>query len=399
MRIYTGTPCNFDGTADFFDRDSGLTVRGFREIGVESRSITLGPAKPGDLPLMTRASREELESPDWWRTLKLDAFIFYTWGNSQYRPMVEAAMMAGIPVAQVADQQGFVSPLADWPAHLKAETAHHWHQPRWKRLARTMLKLPYSCTARILIRDLPAARSIAASDLFLAATPSAAIRYRRFLTRAGRGTAAQRVHFSPIPVNSHFHHDPAVVKAVEVIAVGRWDSIQKRTPLLIQTISMSLLHYPKLVFRIFGRVTDELATWHRELPTACREQVILEGIVSNPELVKAYQSARCMLVSAAYEGCHNSSAEALCCGTTVVACRSPFLGALEWHAGAGSGRLADAATPECLSAALLDELAAWDAGQRDPASISNAWSKVMHPNRVAEHLISLLAGVAHFPTR
>lgn len=389
MRIFTGTPCNFDGTEDFFARDSGLTARGFERIGVESASITLGPPKPGDLPMMRRASRAELESPDWWRALGLDGLVFYTWGHAQYRHMVRAAMTAGIPVAQVADQQGFISPLADWPAHVSAEEAHYWHHPRWRRVARTLLKLPYSTTLRIPFRDLPAAKAIAASDLFLTATPSATARYKRFMRRVGMADSARRIHFAPIPVNFHFRHDPSVSKEQEVIAVGRWDSVQKRTPLLTKTIAAALKKRPGIRFRIFGRVTEELEAWHGSLPESHRTNVHLEGLVSNTELVKAYQSARCMLVSSAYEGCHNASAEALCCGASVVACRSPFLGALEWHTGSASGTLAASPSAEDLSQALLDELAQWDLGNRDAGRISREWTAIMHPDRVAIRILEL----------
>jgi glycosyltransferase involved in cell wall biosynthesis len=366
-----------------------MTACGFNAIGVESRSITLGPAKENDLPLMTRASWDELEDSDWWRALDLDAFVFYTWGHPKYRGMVKAVMDAGIPVAQVADQQGFISPLADWSAHLKAEGAHYWHQPRWKQIARTMLKLPYTAGARILLRDFPYAKMIAASDLFLTATPSAAQRYQRFLRRTGHSKKTGQVQFCPIPVNFHFRHDPQVEKADEVIAVGRWDSIQKRTPLLTMTIERTLRRRPSSRFRIFGRITEDLETWRSRLPEAHQAQVTLEGMVSNLELVKGYQPARCMLVSAAYEGCHNASAEALCCGTTVVACRSPFLGALEWHASSDSGTLAESSSAESLSDALINELAAWDHGIRDPARISREWTEIMHPDRVAARILTL----------
>jgi hypothetical protein len=96
-----------------------------------------------------------------------------------------------------------------------------------------------------------------------------------------------------------------------------------------------------------------------------------------------------MLVSAAFEGCHNSSAEALCCGASVVACRSPFLGALEWHASKSSGRLARKATGPDLAAALLEELSAWDQGERDAKAISKAWTEEMLPDRVAHKIVDI----------
>jgi hypothetical protein len=96
-----------------------------------------------------------------------------------------------------------------------------------------------------------------------------------------------------------------------------------------------------------------------------------------------------MLVSSAYEGCHNASAEAVCSGASVVACRSPFLGAIEWHASKQSGRLSGAATAEELSRTLLAELAAWESGARDPRAISRAWTWELHPDRVAARILEL----------
>jgi hypothetical protein len=156
-------------------------------------------------------------------------------------------------------------------------------------------------------------------------------------------------------------------------------------------ISHALCQRTSTTYRIFGRITPELEAWHRSLPHAHGKKVILEGLVPNDQLTEAYQRARVMLVSAAFEGCHNSSAEALCCGATVVACRSPFLGALEWHVGTSSGRLAPAATGSSLARALLDELAAWDQGLRDPAGISLKWTREMLPDHVARKIVSIFS--------
>jgi hypothetical protein len=375
----------------FFDRDSGLTARGFGKLGVESGSVTLGPALPGDLPAMRRATWQELENPAWWGKLGLDGLVFYTWGNAQYRRMTEAAMAAGIRVAQVADQQGVTSPVSDWRAHLQAEAAHDWHEPRWKQLARTALKLPYTCTLRTLTLDRAHAQAIAASDFFLASTPQADMRYRRLVSRLVGREAADKVRFVPIPVNFHFTFTEQDTKHDEVIAVGRWDSLQKRTPLLMAAITATLPRRPETRFRIFGQVTPELEDWHAGLPPAQRPRVVLEGLLPNAALAEAYRRARVMLVSAAYEGCHNASAEAICSGATVVACRSPFLSALEWHAGKNSGRLADAATGEALSSALLAELETWDRNERDPHAISAAWTRELHPDKVAARILELFA--------
>lgn len=391
MRWFTGTPRNFCGSDAFFARESGLTCRGFQSLGIESGSILLAPHKEGQLSDVIRATREQMENPAWWASLKIDGLIFYTWGNSKFLRMVQAAVKAGVRVAQVTDSQGILSPLSDFRAHIQAEHAHHWYAPAWKRYLRTLLKLPITLTVRIPCRDLLMARTIAASDYFFAPTPCAAERFEKLVRRLQGPAAAQRVRFMPIPVNFHFTYSPEIPKLDEVVAVGRWDSTQKRTPLLTATIAMALAQRPSTRYRIFGQTTPELVGWHHQLPPALKTRVVLEGLVSNSDLATAYQQARVMLVSAAYEGCHNSSAEAICCGATVVACRSPFLGALEWHASKNSGRLAERATPDSLAQTLLEELAAWDRSVRNPLAHSEAWTSELHPDRVAMRILELFS--------
>jgi glycosyltransferase involved in cell wall biosynthesis len=390
LRIFTGTPCNFDGTQDFFDRESGLTARGFESIGVSTGAITLGPQKAGDLPMMLRASLHELESTSWWSQRHLDALIFYTWGNPNYQRMVSAAKSAEIKVAQVTDAQGIISPLTDWKAHVRSATAHYWHEPMVKRCLRTLIKLPYSHTLRILTRDLPMARNLCSGDFFFAATPSAKIRYQKLVKYLIGDAAQEKICFIPIPVNFHFAYEYGETKENEVIAVGRWDSTQKRTPLLMSTISHVLGRNPEVKFQIYGATTPGMEGWRNQMCSAWRERIFFHGKVANAELAAAYRRARVMLVSSAYEGCHNASAEAVCSGATVVACRSPYLDAVAWHAGKNSGRLAEHSTPEILGDALLMELQSWERGERSPLSISQSWSSELHPDRVAHKILQVL---------
>lgn len=398
MKWFTGTPRNFEGTQTFFDRESGLTMRGFCALGIESGSITLGPAKEGDFPEMIRAYREQLESPAWWATLHLDGLVFYNWGLPCYANMARAAKSAGIKVALVSDGTGILSPVSDWNAHLHVEAAHFWHRPRWWRILRTILKLPYTHTLRLFIRDLPYARAMVAGDLFLAPTPDAAVRFKNLTRRLIGRAASEKIHFVPIPVNFHFRFTTSDKKHDEVIAVGRWDSLQKRTPLLIQTISLALTKHVGIHFRIFGRRTSELESWHQSLGAHERARVHLEGVVDNATLAEAYRRAKVMLVSSAYEGCHNSSAEAICSGASVVACRSPFLEAIEWHTSKSSGSLSPKPTAEALCRTLLAELEAWDRGERNPLAISQAWTRMLHPDRVAARILELFGQTPPFRT-
>jgi len=393
MRIYTAAPRNFIGTRMHFDRESGLTSRGFQSIGINSKCILLTPSLEGDHPSLIRATVQNLQDIVWWKSLNIDAVVIYTWGSVQYRPMVDAAKSAGVAVLQVTDHQGVSSPLAGLKTHLMADYYHCWYYPLWKRVLRTICKLPISCTWRLFARDWRNAHAMTAGDFFLASTPEAARRFRIFVARLVGKHAAEKVRFTPIPVNFHFRFNPDVQKLPEVVAVGRWDSLQKRTPLLIETINLALIKHGTVRFRIFGNVNPQLLEWWGRLRADHSERVCLEGVTSNKALARAYQRAQVMLVSSAYEGCHNASAEAVCCGTTVVACRSPFLSALEWHTSMNTGRLACTSSPESLSEALLAELAAWANGERDPALSSAQWTERLHPDRVAQEMCKLISRV------
>jgi glycosyltransferase involved in cell wall biosynthesis len=389
MKWFTCTPKNFKGGQPFFDRDSGLQSRGFAALGVESRAVTLGPAMDGDLPGLIRASATELTSSGWWAGHRLDGVVFYSWGMPEHRPIAEAIMRAGIRLAQVTDTNGICSPLADWRAHIRSEQSHYWYEPRAQRLLRTMLKVHYTHTLGVLLRDLPIVRMMTACDYFLAATPAAARRFRR-LVRVLRGAAAaSRVRMVPIPVSSHFAFAAGDTKRDEVISVGRWNIHQKRVSLLTAAIEQAARVRTRTVFRIFGGTTGFLDSWHAGLPAELRDRIRLEGRVTNAELAGAYRGARTMLVSSAYEGCHNASAEALCCGCSVVGVDSPYLCALQWHVSRNSGRLAPTAEPADLAAALTAELAAWDAGERNPAAISAAWTATVHPDQTALQILEL----------
>jgi hypothetical protein len=226
-------------------------------------------------------------------------------------------------------------------------------------------------------------------DFFCGATPDSTSRYHRMIRRLGGSQAAEKVRLMPIPANIHFRWEPGTPKSDEVVAVGRWDSVQKRTPLLLETIQYAVGRRSGTTFGIYGQITPEMDQWHAALPPEQRGMIHLHGKVPNAALVEAYSRARVMLVSAAYEGCHIASEEALCCGGSIVGCRSPHLCAIQWHTSQHSGRLAEKPTGTSLGEALLTELAEWDAGHRSPAAISDYWTRVFHADRVAARILEL----------
>lgn len=388
-KIFTGTPMDFNGGQGYFDRESGLICRGLNYIGSESRSVCLGKRRESDHDYLIRASQEELNDPGWWQTLKMDYLVFYTWADPKFQSITRAAQAAGIKVAQFTDAEGVETPITHFKAHLTSEFSHYWYLPKYLQYFKLLRKLPYTLTARIIFRDQKIAKMITSSDLFFAATPQACERYKLLVKRLLGKSAESKVFHVPQPVNFHFKYDASVKKENLIISVGRWNSTQKRTPLLLGTIKETLRQKPDLTFAIYGSHDETMTKWHRSLSKEEQKQVRIMGVVSNADLVAAYQKAKIMLVSSAYEGCHNASAEAVCTGTTIVGCDSPFLEVLKWHASYNSGTITQKASIQSLSEALITELGLWDSGHRDPQKISNNWCDIFHPDKVAKRIVTL----------
>lgn len=84
-RIFTCTPVAFHGNDFFFSRDTGLICMNLRKIGAESLAVMPLPFHEDDIREdIIRVPMEQLKSPDWWRTLKLDGVVLYSWGAPRY---------------------------------------------------------------------------------------------------------------------------------------------------------------------------------------------------------------------------------------------------------------------------------------------------------------------------
>jgi len=334
----------------------------------------------------------EMTSAGWWRSLGMEGIVMFSWGDPIYQQIASAIVAAGVRLVQVTDTHGVISPLADASAHLRVHWEHRWNESVWQKIARTVLALPTAYLIRPLTKDRARVRMMTTGVAFCGATPEAVERYRRLVRRLAGAEAAKRIHLLPIPVNPAFDFSENDIKQDQVIALGRWDMLQKRWQLLADTIAIAIARRHGTRFRIFGKTPPEMLAWHAGLPAEHRARIVIEGFVPNDEVALAFRHARVMLVSSAYEGCHIASAEAVCSGASVVGCRSPFLSAVAWHTSADSGQLANRAAPSELAATLLDELELWDRDVRNPHAISRTWCQVFHADKVARRAIEIGAG-------
>jgi hypothetical protein len=120
-RWFTCTPVAFGGGVDFFARDSGLMCRGLQAIGCESMAVMPGPPQDDDDSSLIRTDYGNLESPDWWKSQKLDGVVLYAWGSPKFRKVAEAIHQAGIFLVLNQDNGGLISPWAGFSGWLEEQ--------------------------------------------------------------------------------------------------------------------------------------------------------------------------------------------------------------------------------------------------------------------------------------
>jgi len=383
MRWFTCTPVPFGGGPDFFARDSGLLSRGFQSIGVESHALMPGERQAVDEADLIRTDYSNLESSAWWREQGLDGVVLYAWGRPKYLRVARAIHQAGIFLVLNQDSGGLVSPLNGLGAWLgEQRVVSGGGMPYLKRAA-------YGLSAGLAISDPLRALHLRQGNIIAAVSPGAADHYRRLCGIYGGSALAKRVEVVPHPIHTRFDFSGGK-KGCAVVVIGRWDvPLQKRTPLMMAAIAGLVAADPKVEVEIIGTCTPEMKVWHTALGDGASSRVQLRGHLLPEGIAPILAVARVSYCPSAFESFHIASGEALCSGCSVVAADSPSLASFPWFCGDGSGALILQDDAAGHVKALRDELAQWDAGERDPARISTLWKSRLHAPEVARQILAL----------
>ncbi len=388
MRWYTCTPVAFGGGPDFFARDSGLLCRGFQMLGIESKAVMPLPVQENDEPDVLRVDEAALRSSDWWRAQALDGVVLYAWGSPRFLPVARAIHEAEIFLVLNQDNGGMVSPSIHPQAWLREQlvlagagrVAGGWPRALWKIFK--------GLTAGLFYQDRLRAKHLAQGDVIACVSPEAASHHRTFCRRHGGGNLAGKVAVIPHAVDPRFRPFAGIRRERRVAAVGRWhDLAQKRPELLMAGTELLLEKDPDVVVHIVGQETERLRKWHAGLPQ--RERVVLEGRIEPAQLAALWSRVQGAWCPSAFESFHIASAEALCCGASVVAADSPSLSSMRWFTGEGDGRLAGSDDAEGHVRALVAELAAWSDGRRSADEISRRWVERLHAPAVVGKILAM----------
>ena len=365
-RIYTCTPWSFATNDFFFLRDTGLIRSQLESVGVESRCILALPHRDGDRPDMEdkviRASLRDMESPEWWRALRLDGLVLYSWGAPRYNRVARAIRRAGIRFAVHLDM---CAPAPYWDSG----------KPLLRRLVGTVREIAVDF---LRSRHLRCASAVTASRLVVEQLG------KRLFYRGIAGNFRTR----PCPVAPHFRYDGSA-KNPRIACIGRWDDLEvKRTTYLMETLERLAELRPGMEAEICGRIPEVMQVWHDALPEAARRCIHLRGFTPNGEIPAILNSSQIAVCTSHHEGTCIAMAEALCCGCTLVVSNRPVHlgGVLDYAREPGCGRITREDNPASMAEALAEELDCWAQGGRDARAIAATWQPRVH---ILPHLRAL----------
>ncbi len=134
---------------------------------------------------------------------------------------------------------------------------------------------------------------------------------------------------------------------------------RKRLVDLLDAWPRVLAQVPEAQLRLAGAASEQTrAALLDRVPEAARESIAFLGPLDDDHLVAEYSSAWTSVMPAVLEALGLSTIESLACGTPVVGADSGNTPALLSHP--HTGRTFEAAHPESLGAAMVDQLAATD---------------------------------------
>lgn len=390
QKWFTCTPRNFPGNVTFFARDSGLLCKGFQEIGIHCKAILLSPEKEDDQKNnLIRTSYKNLEDPDWWRALGADGVVFYGWGSGKHMKIAKAIRQSGCVLVTHMDTAGMLGVLngpfefasALWRVSMGESDG------LFQGLLRFIFRLFYGCTIALLRRDITRAIHLKQAHLIGAITPIAFERIRKVCRFYGGESLANRVRLIPHPNASYMRYDTNIPKERLVIAVGRWDDEKvKGTKLLMEVAQEATQADKDLKIEIYGKTNQMIDEWHTGLSNDLKSRILIKGIVPNTQITEGLQRARISICTSLREGYHTVSAEAHCCGCSVIGPDVPEIPSMKWFAKEPFGRMAKR-DAKSMAKAIIEELDSWDKQRRDPVEISKYWTETLHAPNIARKIL------------
>lgn len=392
-RWLTAIPLPYAEDGGFWDRDAGLACLGLRELGVDAKFVALGMPQESEQPPLIIATIEQMCDANWWRSRQVEGVFIYSWGAPRYEPIARAIRKAGIKLVVHLDSDGCLSPRVSLSEHLIHSFIdfREVHTP-WvaaiKALTKSLLFWGWPGAY-----DLRMQEHVGHADLITTTSPLACARLAKLFLHFRRPDLVARLRQISSPVLTDCQYSAAQPKQRQIVAVGRWQTYVKDAPRLVAVLKAALPAAADYRAVIVGSGAEVVRDLVAKLAPDIEPLVSVRGYVPHAEMVPIYQQSQIILVSSRSESFHLASAEALCCGASVVgpAC----IASMHWFVSTASGSLASRRTTRGLAVALLGEIQKWRDGERDPQAISTEWRRRVTAPAVAAAILREAASVHH----
>lgn len=385
--ILAAIPLGYSDGDAYWARDLGLVVTAMRKLGVDARLVALGKRENHDpaLPLEL-GTLDDFRNPEWWRRMNPRAIVLNTWSAPRYDAVRKAALAATPYIMERLDTDGVRSPSSCLRTYTVSTFGHHLDSgslPR--RLLAPFLTLlrvaAVGCFPALL--DEKMAHTMSRVPMLAAESPIAVARIQRFMRRFS--DRIPEVICAPHPVaEDYMRLDSSISRENRIVSVGRWYTFQKNFPLLLSVLKRFLAIHPHWSADIVGKLPDGW-TPEQEFGPDLRDRVRFHGLMEHRRIAGLYSRSKVFFMSSRHESYNISAAEALCCGCSVVG--PSDIASVPFFTGALSGTAACRQTGNFFLDALCVEASAWQAGDRDPESISKHWIDTVGATAVARTML------------
>jgi glycosyltransferase involved in cell wall biosynthesis len=350
-------------------------------LGYSPVLVCHGNDRPAPGFPIVEASSSEMEQPDFWRGLGLDAVIFFNWLHA---PGVVGAMkQAGLFVISRGDTDGHMSgrvfPKAAWLALEASDDRMLVRLRKAKYVAERYLKI--SAT-----EDKALIETVDRTDAVAIECEEAAKNLGRILTYYKRSDLSTKVHVIPHSVSEEVLSEKihAGHRTRTIVSGGRWSDPQKDAHLLTASFEALVARQPDLQIFIMGDGADHLF----EPLTSRRPNVKWLRRVEREKVAELLAKSRILVSSSRWEGYSILAAEALCMGCTLAT--TPLPGFISMAENGRFGTIASRRHPTALVRAIETELELWDRGVRVPGDISAVWRRRTSNEAVVSELLGLI---------
>ena len=339
----------------FWHRDLGLLTKAFHDLGHDAYLVvhpatepSTTPAVPNKLdhpreqpfevpqlrdvagphseirnsksptPPVLWVSQQDIRDPLWWQSHKPDLVILGLWTRPKYDPIRRAALTATPRVIERADSDGMRTASCGLLTYAKRRFDYFRDRTyQWPSLLSIPVSIFYSFASILATPwiEFRLKKTLELLPTILVETPHATELWKSLATRLGINP--QKIHYVPHPIQTDiFKFDPTIQKKNQTISVGRWESYQKNLPLLLNTLRTFLDKNPSWSSLIIGSGLP---------PESSHLKITFLPPTHPNQLARHMRESKIFISSSRYESFGLASAEALACGTLVVAPEATML--------------------------------------------------------------------------